>query len=271
MVVVVGLCSLPRVVCLLQKKIFFGYSAHILKSHKVEEVTGEWSTTYQKFESKFMTKQPLLVRGAFPEIDACGIKSQDCKHISQNKLLTSRLIKDATNVQYGPFGSADYHAMADSRWSLLINDMERFVPEIYAIREAFHFLPNWCHDDIMLSCGSKGSTIGAHVDSYDVCLIQVSGTKHWEVDGTPMSQEVELKNLINDGRSLRVLKESAFKPSHAWRMSKGDMLYLPPRLPHRFVVHCFSFNSITNISKHAPMYHHTILVNLSYLYIVFFF
>jgi 50S ribosomal protein L16 3-hydroxylase len=174
-------------------------------------------------------------------------------------------------VQYGPFGSADFHAMADSRWSLLINDMERFVPEIYAIREAFHFLPTWCHDDIMLSCGSKGSTIGAHVDSYDVCLIQVSGTKHWEVDGTPMSQEVELKNLINDGRSLRVLKESAFKPSHSWRMSKGDMLYLPPRLPHRFVVHCFSFNSITNISKtcsHVSSYNSCKLI-LS-LYRVFF-
>jgi len=32
---------------------------------------------------------------------------------------------------------------------------------------------------------------------------------------------------------LRVLGEDAFESTHKWSLQPGDMLYLPPRVPHR--------------------------------------
>lgn len=232
--------------CSFSKRIFRNSpSQQIIKSQNVDEISGDWKNIRLNFMKKYWNKRPLLVRGAFPRL-AAGyhvLSKEDLMHVSHCDELSSRLIRNAYHVQGGPFTEVDFSEVLDedASWSLLVNDMERVVPEIHALVEMFDCVPSWQHDDVMVSCGSVGSTIGAHVDSYDVFLVDLSGKRTWEIDNTPMSCEDEYKRLFQDGRSLRVLKENDFKVSHSWRMGPGDMLYLPPRIPHRSMYVLFYF------------------------------
>jgi 50S ribosomal protein L16 3-hydroxylase len=63
------------------------------------------------------------------------------------------------------------------------------------------------------------------VDQYDVFLLQAQGQRRWQIDADPRAPrdfrpDVELKLL------------QSFKPSHDWVLEPGDMLYLPPGVPH---------------------------------------
>jgi 50S ribosomal protein L16 3-hydroxylase len=69
-----------------------------------------------------------------------------------------------------------------------------------------------------------GGGVGAHVDSYDVFLLQGEGTRRWEI-----SDQKDLR-LIADA-PLKLLKK--FTPQQTWDLGPGDMLYLPPRYAHK--------------------------------------
>ena len=67
------------------------------------------------------------------------------------------------------------------------------------------------------------------MDNYDVFLIQSMGTKEWSIENCPLSPREELaRELV--GAEVRVLQ--GFAPTHTWTLEPGDMLYLPPRIPH---------------------------------------
>jgi 50S ribosomal protein L16 3-hydroxylase len=70
--------------------------------------------------------------------------------------------------------------------------------------------------------------VGAHVDQYDVFLLQAQGHRRWQIDAganppTGFRDDVDLK-LLRD-----------FTPTHDWVLAPGDMLYLPPGVPHHGV------------------------------------
>jgi hypothetical protein len=91
--------------------------------------------------------------------------------------------------------------------------------------DRFRFLPAWRIDDVMVSFAAAGGSVGAHVDQYDVFLLQAQGRRRWQIDADPRAPrdfrpDVELKLL------------QRFRPSHDWVLEPGDMLYLPPGVPH---------------------------------------
>jgi 50S ribosomal protein L16 3-hydroxylase len=153
-----------------------------------------------------------------------------------NDDVAARLILNQREVAHGPFEPSELAALCAAHpgaWSLLVNDVERHVPKVHAIAEAFSVVPTWRHDDVMVSWAARGGGIGAHVDSYDVFLLQGSGTREWEVAARFLSVADEAGSLLNDGRAVRVLQPSAFQPTHRWTLAPGDFLYLPPRVAHR--------------------------------------
>ena len=93
------------------------------------------------------------------------------------------------------------------------------------IRDSFTFLPRWRIDDIMISFAATGGSVGAHVDQYDVFLLQGMGHRRWQIDARPNPPAA-----IRDDVELKMLRE--FTPSHDWVLGPGDMLYLPPRWAH---------------------------------------
>jgi 50S ribosomal protein L16 3-hydroxylase len=97
--------------------------------------------------------------------------------------------------------------------------------DVAALLDHFRFLPSWRVDDVMISYAEPGGGVGAHVDQYDVFLLQGLGQRHWAISTDPdapkdFRSDVELKQLQH------------FHPTHEWLLDPGDMLYLPPGIAH---------------------------------------
>ena len=71
--------------------------------------------------------------------------------------------------------------------------------------------------------------MGAHVDSYDVFLLQGSGKRNWKI-----SAQKDLSLLEN--APLKIFKN--FKAEQEWTLEAGDMLYLPPQIAHWGISEC---------------------------------
>jgi len=81
-------------------------------------------------------------------------------------------------------------------------------------------------DDVMVSLAPVHGTVDAHIDSYDVFLIQGQGRRRWEVDRRSTAD-------YRPGLDLRILKR--FRVQDSWVLEPGDMLYVPPGVGHRGV------------------------------------
>ena len=93
-------------------------------------------------------------------------------------------------------------------------------------------------DDGQISLSEEGGGIGPHVDNYDVFLIQMSGTRTWQIGRRKISSYEERDRMI-DGLDVRVLSGwplngdgSGDLEMEEWIVHPGDLLYLPPRVAH---------------------------------------
>jgi hypothetical protein len=141
------------------------------------ETYGWNSSFYASFVKKYWQKRPLLVRGAF-------IKGFFTDRITVDELLSlaaeedveSRLISGSRlkyKKDYGPFSLEQIRSLPQANWTILFQEVDRHVASVGSLwDESFSFIPEWRRDDIMISYAAPGGGIGAHVDDYDVFLIQ---------------------------------------------------------------------------------------------------
>jgi 50S ribosomal protein L16 3-hydroxylase len=106
-----------------------------------------------------------------------------------------------------------------------VQDVDKVVPEVADLRDAFPFIPEWRLDDIMISYAADQGSVGPHTDEYDVFLVQAQGRRRWRVDPTPVTAAPCLPGL-----DLRILER--FEAREQWVLAPGDVLYLPPGVPH---------------------------------------
>jgi 50S ribosomal protein L16 3-hydroxylase len=146
-------------------------------------------------------------------------------------------------VRTGPFDDATFTKLPKSHWTLLVQDVDKWDADTAALLDHFRFIPSWRIDDVMISYAPDGGGVGAHVDHYDVFLLQGLGQRRWSIDTRPspptaFREDVELKLL------------ETFSPTHTWTLTPGDMLYLPPGVPHDGVAvgECTTFS----IGMRAP-------------------
>jgi 50S ribosomal protein L16 3-hydroxylase len=81
-------------------------------------------------------------------------------------------------------------------------------------------------DDVMISLAAPQGSVGPHVDSYDVFLLQGRGRRRWGVAEHFAETHVP-------GLDLRILR--GFRAEREWVLGPGDMLYLPPGVAHHGV------------------------------------
>ncbi len=182
-----------------------------------------------QFLRDYWQKRPLLIRNAFPGF-VPPIQPEDLAGLACEEGALSRLIRhdearERWQVQTGPLSEADFAKTGDANWTLLVQDVDKWDADVAALLEPFAFLPSWRLDDIMISYAEPGGGVGAHVDQYDVFLIQGLGQRHWAISTDPAAPkdfrpDVELKQLAE------------FTPTHEWLLDPGDILYLPPDVPH---------------------------------------
>jgi 50S ribosomal protein L16 3-hydroxylase len=189
------------------------------------------SISNESFLQEHWQQKPLCARGAF-ETPELSFDAGELAGIVLDTEAPARLViehgEKPWQLKPGPFEESDFTSLPKTNWTLLINDIETYLPELQAYLQAFRFIPDWRIDDLMISFASDKGSVGAHVDDYDVFLIQLEGKRHWSIDDNPDFDDTAL-----DGPELKILKN--FKPSQQWTLEPGDMLYLPPNMPHHGV------------------------------------
>jgi 50S ribosomal protein L16 3-hydroxylase len=193
------------------------------------------------FLRDYWQKHPLLIRNAFPGFES-PISPDDLGALSLEATALSRLIlwdrrKDRWTVETGPLPEDRFDRVPERDWTLLVQDVDKWDADVRELMEAFPFLPRWRIDDVMISFAVEGGSVGAHIDQYDVFLLQGMGHRHWQIDANP-DQAVDFR----DDAPIKLLKR--FTPSHEWTLGPGDMLYLPPGLGHHGVAldPCLTFS-----------------------------
>ena len=184
----------------------------------------------ERFLAKYWQREPLLIRGAFPNLEDPLSPDQlaglACEPDVDSRLVQERGGRKPWQVTRGPQNPTVLRKLGRSHWTLLVESMDRHCRPIAALASAFSFIPRWRMDDVMVSLAPVHGTVDAHIDSYDVFLIQGQGRRRWEVDRRSTAD-------YKPGLDLRILKR--FRTEDSWVLEPGDMLYVPPGVGHRGV------------------------------------
>ncbi len=175
-------------------------------------------------------KKPLLIKnpwGAWKN----PLEPDELAGLACEEEVESRLIAQTSgtwNVEDGPLPEARFGELGAKQWTLLVQAVDHYVPDVAALIEPFRFVPNWRIDDVMVSLAADEGGVGPHFDQYDVFLIQGLGRRRWQV-GAHCDAETAL--LPHD--DLRLLAH--FEAIDEWVLEPGDILYVPPRVAHNGV------------------------------------
>ena len=186
--------------------------------------------TPAQFLAEYWQKKPLLIRQAIPNFK--GLLSPDelaglaCEEDVQARIISFK--KDKWSVKSSPFDESVFAKLPQgtskkSDWTLLVQGVNHYLPEATSLLAQFNFIPHARLDDLMVSYAPAGGGVGAHVDSYDVFLLQGTGKRRWKI-----STQTDLSLVEN--APLQILKN--FVSEQEWLLEAGDMLYLPPQIAH---------------------------------------
>jgi len=194
------------------------------------EVTNPLGNLSQEvFMREYWQKKPLLVRQAFPGFKS-PITPDELAGLACEDEVNSRIVMEKDGEHpwfpiFGPMNDEIYSSMPETHWSLIVNDLEKYLPELSWIIDRFRFIPEWRLDDLMISYAADRGSVGPHIDLYDVFILQGQGERRWQINTQPVSEDNQVKET-----PLRIQKE--FEAEEEWVMQVGDMLYLPPGISH---------------------------------------
>lgn len=187
--------------------------------------------TPEIFLRDYWQKKPLLIKQGLPQIKGL-LEPQDIIELAQQEDVISRLVKTTVKdgeacwtLKTSPLAASDFDNLPE-KWSLLVQNLEQWSPELGELWHAFQFIPQWQRDDIMVSYAPAGGSVGKHYDEYDVFLVQAYGHRRWQL-GKWCDPSTEFK----ENQPIRIfddMGELIFDEV----MEPGDVLYVPSRLSH---------------------------------------
>jgi 50S ribosomal protein L16 3-hydroxylase len=201
--------------------------------------------TPQQFMQDYWQKKPLLIRQAIPNfvppVDRRALFAFADQDDVESRLIT--FFRNRWKMDHGPFAAANLPSLKQKQWSLLVQSVNLFDPDVALLMGQFRFIPDARLDDVMISFATDGGGVGPHFDSYDVFLLQASGKRRWQI-----SAQTDL--TLRSGLPLKILAD--FFPEDTWTLEPGDMLYLPPQYAHDGVAEgeCMTYS----IGFRAPAY-----------------
>lgn len=181
------------------------------------------------FLKEYWQKKPVLIRNAVQGM-AEILSPDDLAGLACEEGVETRLIKYQRDtrkwhVASGPFEEEELMALPRQDWSLLVQAVDQYVPEVSELLNCFRFVPDWRLDDIMVSFSPEGGSVGPHYDQYDVFLIQGQGKRKWSI-----GQKCSADTSLLEDQQLAILSE--FDEIDSWVLEAGDMLYVPPQIAH---------------------------------------
>ena len=185
----------------------------------------------RRFLKEYWQQRPLLIRQALPGF-RCPLSAEELAGLALEPDVESRIVSGSVDagwtLRHGPFENRDFTTAAERGWTLLVQDVEKHLPDLAWVIDAFDQVPAWRVDDLMISYAAPGGSVGPHIDAYDVFLLQGAGRRRWFIDERTAGRRAE---HVTAG--LRLLE--GFEPTREWVLSPGDALYLPPGIPHHGV------------------------------------
>ena len=184
--------------------------------------------TAREFLRDYWQEKPLLIRQAIPEFES-PISPDELAGLALEEEVESRLVIEhgerPWELRRGPFAEDAFSQLPERDWTLLVQAVDQFVPDVAELLKHFNFLPSWRIDDVMVSFAAPGGGVGPHYDNYDVFLLQAHGQRRWKI-----GQMCDAESALLPHADLRILAD--FAQTDEWVLEPGDMLYLPPRLAH---------------------------------------
>lgn len=175
-------------------------------------------------------KKPLVIRNAIPRFKNI-LSADELAGLSMEEDIESRIVIATPNthpfwhLKKGPFIEKDYQQLPPTHWTLLVQGVDRFIPELALLFDHFNFIPQWRVDDLMISYAAEHGSVGPHYDHYDVFLYQAQGSRKWSLT----TKQCHEDNCLPDV-PLRIMKQ--FDIEEEYILEEGDMLYLPPHVGH---------------------------------------
>ena len=181
------------------------------------------------FLDTYWQKKPLVVRNALPDFHSPlspeELAGLACEEWVESRIILQQVGDHPWELLHGPFASEDFLDLPETHWTLLVQEVDRLIPEVGTLLDYFRFLPDWRLDDIMVSYAPTHGTVGPHIDNYDVFLLQGSGHRRWQIGTEPVENEEIVPDL-----DVRILAD--FEADEEFVLGPGDLLYLPPRVAH---------------------------------------
>ncbi len=177
------------------------------------------------FMARHWHKEALLARGAMAGFQGLFTLGA-LKSLAMRDDVEARLVvRDGArwSMTHGPFRRADWKALPERDWTLLVQGVNLHSDPADALLRRFAFLPYARLDDLMVSYAAPGGGVGPHFDSYDVFLLQGFGRRRWRY-----GRQDDL--ALRPNLPVKILKK--FTPRHDAVLAPGDMLYLPPAYAH---------------------------------------
>ncbi len=178
-----------------------------------------------RFLQRYWQKQPLLIRQAIAGFRG-PLSTRELFALAGRDDVESRLVlreRSRWTLAQGPFRRADFRALPERNWTLLVHGVNLHLVAADALLHRFAFIPFTRLDDLMVSYATPGGGVGPHFDSYDVFLLQGEGRRRWRIG---RQRDLALKPDL----PLKIL--ARFRPEHEAVLGPGDMLYLPPAIAH---------------------------------------
>jgi 50S ribosomal protein L16 3-hydroxylase len=179
----------------------------------------------ESFLARHWQRKPLFIPGAIAHFKP-PVSSHQLAGLALEEHVESRIIEhrdDGWQLYHGPFSNADFKR--DTAWTLLVQAVDHYLPEVAALRQLVDFLPRWRTDDVMVSYAVDGGSVGPHYDNYDVFLLQGEGERLWK-----LGQFCDGNAPLLPHEELRIL--SLFESSEEFLLRPGDLLYVPPGTAH---------------------------------------
>ena len=173
-------------------------------------------------------KRPLLIRNALPLVGEDGAPlapvtpAQLFELASRDDVESRLVIQDAApakssakgrapsaerwRLKHGPFARRALPPLSQRGWTMLVQGVDLHVQAAHELLQRFRFVADARVDDLMVSYASPGGGVGAHIDSYDVFLLQGFGRRRWRYG---RQADVVLRPRL----PLRILQR--FTPQHA--------------------------------------------------------
>ena len=199
--------------------------------------------TPEQFLAEYWQKKPLLIKQGLPQLKDM-FEPDDILGLSLDEAATSRLITqnntnngDQWQLQQSPLSEEMFDNLPE-QWTVLVQNLEQWSPELGQLWNAFNFIPQWQRDDIMVSYAPKGGSVGKHYDEYDVFLAQGFGHRRWQLgkfcnESTEFIENQPIRIFDDMGE---IIFDEILEP--------GDVLYVPPKLSHYGVAQddCLTFS-----------------------------